>query len=890
MALETVAQLALEPGLKGILKAGEFIYNGLRGSDCKNLEQVVDSLMPIVREMCDSESIPTLSLQKFQKFRDKIAEGNKLVDDHKNSANPVRLIQINGRGKKLDKSINKFIQNELPVVMLHVQAYFSTRLNAVLRLQHVMLNMQVSFCTQMDNVREGVEAVRGGVEAVRERMENVRESVETVRVQVESVGEAVTESVRDGVKTIHDGVETGVQTLYQAVQNVNQVVKNVMSKIEEQEKQISQQNESLCGPPDTPSGFLGFDEHIVNLKNFLLEDGVNVVGVTAMGGAGKSTLAKAVCKDGQIRGYFEERVIYIVASENPDLLSILKTMWKSIVGRSEPHFTNVEDAHDKLESQIKLIKKPTLVVLDDIWSRFDLEKLLFEGEQYKTLATTRNERVLPKGPKTSVYKLPLLPQKLALSLFCHHAFGQPSIPIGLDKELVKEVQQECNGLPLALKVIGRSMCGRSEPSDWERAKNMLSKGEPFDDYHKDGLLHRLKTSIDVLNEDEKQCFLDLVAFPQIKAIPANALLGIWVYVRAMNSDQADMLLGKFADRHLLDLKKNPGAAENTDGCMDAYSFSQHDVMRDLVLYLAKQQNENSTQCRRLFMPKMKNHFPSEWEKDEVLSSKAQIVSIHTGAMKDTDWPKMDFPEVEALFLYFTASEYCIPTFLQTMKKLKVLIIHNNEGAKRSKLSGVADFKELSQLKALHLEKLIVPEECKVLKSLEKIYMSLCEGLGRDKTFNFPELLEFNVSYCIDLEELPAGLCSSASLKKLSVTHCHRLAKLPDEMDKLLSLKQIRLCESPGLNALPSSICKLKKLKFLDISSCMRFKMKRGERCELKETLQTVAKLPSLKHVICDKINEQLFKSASRPDLKVEAIMEQQPSLDWLDLEIWNGRN
>ncbi|GLJ43417.1 hypothetical protein SUGI_0902160 [Cryptomeria japonica] len=867
-AVGAAMQLGMEFGLKGIWKAGVFIYKGLNGSDCKKLEQIVNSLSPIVIEICNSksESLPNSSLQKFPKFRDKLAEGNQLVDEHRKSRNPFRKIQINERVKKLDKSINKFIQNDLQVVMVHAQAYLSSRLETVRYLQDVMLNAQVSLSAEVESVNEGVEAVRKGVEVVRGK-------VETMCKAVESVGEAV--------ETVRDGVQTGVRTLHQAVESVHQEVKNLMCKIEEQHIEKSQQDESLCGTPDTPSEFLGFEKHIMALKKYFVEDGMNVVGVTAMGGAGKSTLAKAVCKDNDIKEYFKQRVIYIVASERPDLLSILKEMWRNIVGGSEPHFTNVEDAHNKLELQIKSLKKRTLVVLDDIWSKLHLKELLFEEKHYKTLVTTRDKYVIPKGPKTQIYDLPSLQPEYALSLFCHCAFGKPFIPIDRDKELVIKVQQECNGLPLALKVIGSSLYGESD-SVWERAEERLSAGEPFKDDHKDFVLNTLKTSIDVLDENEKRCFLDLGAFPQRKAIPAKALLDIWVYVRKMNSDKADMLLWKFAERHLLDLKKNPGTAEDTDDCMDVYSFSQHDVMRDLALYLANQ--DNSTQCRRLFMPKMESCFPLEWEANRVLSSKAQIVSIYTGAMKDTDWPEMEFPEVVALVLYFTASEYCIPTFLHTMKNLKVLIIHNNDGAKRSKLSGVVGFKEISQLKALHLEKLIVPEECKFLKSSEKIYMSLCEGLGRDKTFNFPGLLEFNVNYCIDLEELPAGLCSSTSLKTLSVTHCHRLEKLPDELDKLESVKEIRLCESLGLEALPSSICSLKKLKLLDISSCIHLKVNKG--CELREILQKVAKLPSLKRVICDKKNEWLFKRSSRTDLKVQAVEEKEPNLDWLD---WEGR-
>jgi len=57
-------------------------------------------------------------------------------------------------------------------------------------------------------------------------------------------------------------------------------------------------------------------------------------------------------------------------------------------------------------------------------------------------------------------------------------------------------------------------------------------------------------------------------------------------------------------------------------------FSQHDVMRDLALYLASQ---DSMVCRkRLLMPKKEDNFPRKWEllKDQTFN--AQVISIHTG--------------------------------------------------------------------------------------------------------------------------------------------------------------------------------------------------------------------------------------------------------------------
>jgi len=78
-------------------------------------------------------------------------------------------------------------------------------------------------------------------------------------------------------------------------------------------------------------------------------------------------------------------------------------------------------------------------VLDDVWSRENLEKLLFEGEGHKTFVTIRDHSTIPKETSTQLYEFPLLDDVEALSLFCFWAFGQRSIPSTSDENLVKRV-------------------------------------------------------------------------------------------------------------------------------------------------------------------------------------------------------------------------------------------------------------------------------------------------------------------------------------------------------------------------------------------------------------------------------------------------------------------
>ncbi|GLJ35581.1 hypothetical protein SUGI_0715270 [Cryptomeria japonica] len=584
--------------------------------------------------------------------------------------------------------------------------------------------------------------------------------------------------------------------------------------IENSGANVEQHEWSLC-VPNMPSFLVGLDSFVEQLKELLLDINVSLVGITGMSGMGKSTLASALCHHNQIKEHFKKRVIYFTVSKSPKILDIIENMCEIIVGCPKPGFKNIEEARNQLQYQISSRRsQPTLVVLDDVCSRSNLQKLLFEGEYYKTLVTTRDVNVICKQHNARVYQLPCLQEDHALSLFCHYSFGQLTIPASHDKELVKQVQAECKGLPLALQVIGSSL--RDEPTPvWQIAKNKLSRGETISSYHEEELHERLKTtSIDVLEDDAKQCFLDLAAFPQGRTISANALLDIWVYVRGMDWDDAFMVLWEFADRSLLELKRDPWSPGITHGCAYGLSFSQHDVMRDLALYLLKQ--DNIIHCSRLCMPEKHDRIPSKWH--TVDTSKVQIVSIHTGTLDENQWPQMEFPEVEALLLYFTASRYNIPKFLHTMKKLKVLIIHNYS-TRRATLNGLDAFSALSQLKTLQLES--------------------------------------------DLEELPKGICSSTSLKKLSVTNCHRLAKLPDELGNLSVLE-----------GFPDGFHKLPSLKKLDLREC----------CKLRQFSKTLSKLSSLKHVICDKNNEQqltyICKVNSTSNLTVE-VVEEAFSLDWL---------
>ncbi|GLJ20373.1 hypothetical protein SUGI_0370170 [Cryptomeria japonica] len=625
-------------------------------------------------------------------------------------------------------------------------------------------------------------------------------------------------------------------------------------------------DDSAYGVSGKPQFYVGLDKCIGDLRGLLFQSEVSVVGLQCMGGGGKTTLALGLLNDPQIKGYFRDNVIFITVSQSPNLKGILETMWKKISGKKRPEFQNLKDGKMKVQQLILNQPKPTLVILDDVWSRQNFEDLLFEGPGYKTLVTTRDNSTIPTTPTTQLYQLPSLCPENALSLFCFWAFGQPSIPGTINANIVNEVQAECGGLPLALKVIGSSLHG--EPHEvWVRAKNKISKGECISDYHRNGLIRLLEISIDYLDDVAKECFLDLALFPEDRKICADSLLDKWVYVRKLQWHDALSILSDLASRNLLNLTSTPRRRVSiSNGNASELYFSQHSVIRELALHLGCR--DGVVHRKRFLMDGKENSLPEKWELLNHNACNVQVFSIHTGPMEANHWFEINLPETEALLLFITSTEYSLPPFLKSMSNLKFLMVLNY-GTKRATIKGLDVISSLTQLKCVRLERLIAPlvqKQRKELSNLEKLSLSLCDGFEYASTFNITKLRDFNIDHSGNLEEVPISFCYMPSVKIWSISNCHLVQKLPYELGNMNSLRMLR--EVPG------EIGQLKRLSEFDMRECSR----------LKRLPRVVCELSSLKLVICDeKIGKQWLwaKNISLPELTVE-IVETQFSLDWLD--------
>ncbi|KAL2249641.1 probable disease resistance protein At4g33300 [Sesamum indicum] len=642
-------------------------------------------------------------------------------------------------------------------------------------------------------------------------------------------------------------------------------------------------------------GGTGLELGKMKLKQMLLTEEFSVVGIHGIGGIGKTTLAREICKDEEIKSYFNNRVFFLTVSQSPNVEQLRSRILGMVTG-------NTIVGHGDRSPQMNLrydvgASARVLLVLDDVWTQSVLEQLLIKIPGCKILVVSRLK--FPPSVVNCSYELDLLTENEAVSLFCHFAFGQMSIPLDADKELVKQVVDECKRLPLALKVIGASLKGQSEMF-WTSAKNRLSRGQPLCESHEVQLLERMKLSIDYLSERERECFLDLGAFPEDKRIPLDILINMWVELHDIDEQEAFAVLVQLSDKNLLTLVKDARAGDKYSSYYEI-SVYQHDVLRDLAIHLSNVGSVN--QRRRLLMPRREAGLPKDWERhvDEPFS--ARVISIHTGEMSEMDWLRMDCPKTEVLVLNFASDGYFLPPFLDNMPKLRALILINCSTS-NSVLHNTTVFSSLTNLRSLWFEKIslpLLPDTTIPLKNLQKVSLVLCDiskSVNRsavDLPHLFPRLSELTMDHCINLTELPSSICQMQTLKSLSVTNCDSLQELPSDLGKLSFLQILRLSACPNLRRLPPGVGNLIQLKYLDVSQCVNMGcLPEGiggcaslEKIDMRECPQmrslpvSVASLPSLRRVICDEEVSWLWKDVEKGRPGLCQVPQECFTLDWL---------
>ena len=254
---------------------------------------------------------------------------------------------------------------------------------------------------------------------------------------------------------------------------------------------------------------VGMDSHLKEMSSRLCMESndVRMIGIYGLSGIGKTTLAKVVYN--QIAHQFEDAIFLpnvAKAEEGHRLLKLQRQLVAHILGVKNVRISNIDEG-------ISLIKKTfcsrkVLIILDDVCNLTQLESLggnhQWFGSGSRIIITTRDMNLLRIQQVDALYKVEELKYKEAFQLFCSVAFKQ-NLPEDGFKDLSASAVNYCNGLPLAIQVVG-SILGGNSTREWESRMCRMRRVLPTK------VQEVLRTSFNELHSIEQNLFLDVACF------------------------------------------------------------------------------------------------------------------------------------------------------------------------------------------------------------------------------------------------------------------------------------------------------------------------------------------------------------------------------------------
>ncbi|XP_020975422.1 protein SUPPRESSOR OF npr1-1, CONSTITUTIVE 1 [Arachis ipaensis] len=571
-------------------------------------------------------------------------------------------------------------------------------------------------------------------------------------------------------------------------------------------------------------GLVGIDKHIQQVESILHGDSADfrIIGIWGMRGIGKTTIAHALYR--KLATQFSYTRLF------------------DDVSKKIEEYKNDGGYKDRRHMLQRL---KVLLILDNVNSADQLEDLIGGRHSFgpgsRIIVTSSDKQVL-NNVTDEIYEVKNMDFQDSLQLFSLHAFKQ-NYPIESYMEVSEKVLNYAEGIPLALKVLGYFLYGRTREA-WESELQKLEK------LPNPKIFDVLKLSFDALDEEQQDIFLDIACFyrgyeehtakQKLNDSGFSATIGIEV----------------LKERCLISVLNR--------------EIVMHDLIQDMGQEIIRRQGVNDPGKRsRLF---------KHQDIYQVLKKNEGSPSSFPG-LKEICW--LDLSNCESLTIlpvelfqmkFLKRLDLCgcsslesLPEINQTMENLTVLIL-DKTGIQElpSSLHHLVGLEELSLHGCRRLE--FIPSSIGSLSRLCKLDLTYCELLetipssifklklskldlhGCSRLRILPEIMEaaksiahlrltkaavkelplsldhlvglttLCLSLCSDLEFLPSNIVNLSLLSDLDCSGCVNLTKIPNNIDRLSSLRELSL-QGSGIVNLPESIAHLSSLKSLDLSDC-----------------------------------------------------------------------
>ncbi|KAH9782048.1 Disease resistance-like protein DSC1 [Citrus sinensis] len=545
----------------------------------------------------------------------------------------------------------------------------------------------------------------------------------------------------------------------------------------------------------------GFDSHVIRPESKLVEEIANEI-LERLDDTfqSKTTIADAVFN--KISRHFEGSYFAQNVREAEETGGI-KDLQKELLS----DVLNDRILRDVRSQLNRLARKMVLLVFDDVNNPRQIESLIGHLDHLasgsRVIITTRDKQVLKNCWAGQIYQMKELVYTDAQKLFSQYAFRGGHLDSSYT-ELTDKAIKYAQGVPLALKVLGCYLCGRSK-EEWESAMRKLEIIPHVE------IQEVLKISYDSLDDSQKNIFLDIACFLEgehrDKVISFFDASGLEAKIELSVLEGKRSRLWHHNDIYEV-LKKNTGTEKikgifldmnkvNREIHMNFYAFSKMPNLRFLRMY-----------------------------GDENKCLVSHLEGVPFAEVRHLEWARCPLKTLNI----------CAEKLVSLkMPRSKVQQLWDD----------VQDLVNLKEIDLSRSESLTKLPDLSRAKNLEILWLRGCLSLVEThSTIQYLNKLEdLDLDYCISLTSLPTSI-HSKHLKELSlrgcsnlkifpeITSCHMwrleltkvgIKELPSSIECLSNLQYLYIWDCSELESISSSIFKLNSLESIDISNCSNLK-------------------------------------------------------------------
>nr|AGC24029.1 TIR-NB-LRR type resistance protein RGA9 [Vitis rotundifolia] len=601
-----------------------------------------------------------------------------------------------------------------------------------------------------------------------------------------------------------------------------------------------------CKRLDAGANLVGIDSRVKEmiLRLHMESSDVRIVGIYGVGGIGKTTIAKVIYNklscEFECMSFLED----IREKFNTQGVSPLQNqLLDDILMEEESQNINGVGRKASVIEAILLVKR-AFIVLDDVDDVDQLEYLLrnrgWLGKGSRVIITTRNKHVLTHQEVDDLYEVKELNSEEACELFSLYAFKQ-NLPKSDYRNLAYCVVGYCQGLPLALKVLGSLLFNKRIPQ-WESELNKLDK-EPEMKIH-----NVLKRSYDGLDRTGKNIFLDVACFfkGEDRDFVSRILDGCDFHAERGIRNLNDLCLITLPCNQIRmhDLIQHMGReivrekfpdepnkwSRLWDTCdferaLTAYEGIEGIETISLDLSKLKRVCSNSNVFAKMTRLRLlKVHSSSDIDSMYKVIFKDNEEKVYDVVMKNASkMPLGQGFKFPYELRYLRWDGYPLDFLPSNFDGGKLVELHLNCSNMKQLWQGNKDLERLKVLDLSYSRKLSQMSEFSSMPNLERLFLRGCVSLIdiHPSVGNMKKLTILSLRSCDKLKNLPDSIRDLESLEILDLSNCSKFEKFPEKGGNMKSLMQLYLVNT-AIKDLPDSIGDLESLDILKLSNCSKF--------------------------------------------------------------------